>query len=40
MEWCVEEGILKGNENTLMPEGTATRAELAARLLRLAPAQD
>lgn len=20
MEWCVEEGILKGNENTLMPE--------------------
>lgn len=40
MEWCVEEGILKGNENTLMPEGTATRAELAAMLLRLAPAQD
>ena len=40
MEWCVEEGILKGNANTLMPEGTATRAELAAMLLRLAPAQD
>ncbi len=40
MEWCVEEGTLKGNENTLMPEGTATRAELAAMLLRLAPAQD
>lgn len=40
MEWCVEEGTLKGNENTLMPEGTAARAELAAMLLRLAPAQD
>ena len=40
MEWCVQEGTLKGNENTLMPEGTAARAELAAMLLRLAPAQD
>lgn len=40
MAWAVETGALQGSGNRLMPSKTATRAELAARLLRLAPAQD
>ena len=40
MAWAVETGALQGSGNRLVPGKTATRAELAAMLLRLAPAQD
>ena len=33
--WAVENGIIKGvNANTFLPQGTATRAQLAAILTR------
>ena len=35
MAWAVEEGILNGmNDGTLQPQGTATRAQVAAMLMR------
>ena len=40
MAWAVETGARQGSGNRLVPGKTATRAELAAMLLRLAPAQD
>ena len=35
IRWAVHEGLISGMENnTLAPQGTATRAELAALLVR------
>ena len=34
MDWAVSVGILQGGDNGLAPQGTATRAELAAMLMR------
>ena len=34
MEWAVNEGLLQGNNNKLNPAGNATRAEVAAILMR------
>ena len=37
LSWCVEEGILTGvDDTTLDPQGTATRAQIAAILMRFA----
>ncbi|MEG2421638.1 MAG: S-layer homology domain-containing protein, partial [Oscillospiraceae bacterium] len=36
MRWAVENGILNGSEGKLHPQGSATRAEVAAMLQRLA----
>ena len=35
MQWAVETGLMQGNEDgTLKPQGQATRAEVAAMLMR------
>lgn len=37
MSWAVEKGIITGvTDSTLVPKGTATRAQCAAMLMRFA----
>ena len=41
LKWCAEKGIIRGNANGMLgPEGTATRAQLAAMLMRFTDAAE
>lgn len=34
VSWCVAEGIITGNDGSLLPQGNATRAECAVMVTR------